>query len=172
MRLLFLSYSDEARHWKYLMEGWREAGEQLWIQHGNFSFFFLVFYTRLRWTASRVTWKLVGFGDLGRLTVFGITLVLWPGADFLSSFSFSDFLVLLSVPPPLPICSLFCTRSTKTGKADAVAKSFFCFVFWIVHPKFSKETPTNKMPLSHCAGSVRLHAGLALNVYSVSQSCT
>lgn len=34
--------------------------------------FFFIFYTRLRWTARGLTWESVCFGDLGRLTMFGI----------------------------------------------------------------------------------------------------
>lgn len=70
-------------------------------------------------------------------------------------------------PPPSPSHLFFILyRVDKDRGSRRGGQIFFCFAFWIIHPKFSKETTTNKMPLSHCAGSVRLHAGLALNVYS------
>lgn len=76
---------------------------------------FLIFYTRLRWTARGLTWESVCFGDLGRLTMFGIgyaCFITW-SRPFGCSFSFCFFIFFFSLSF---FSALFCDRSIKTGK--------------------------------------------------------
>lgn len=109
--------------------------------------FWFIFYTRLRWT-----WKMVCFGDPGRLIIFDYGYACFMSWSRPSGWSFFSlffilflkffWLVCFCFVFFLPFSALFSGRSIKTGKADTLQAQWQKLSYL---PQMTK-----KMRLSHC----------------------